>query len=171
LIDAPLPPYLDSIATRLRKDGYFESSTHQRPNHVLVNEYKPGEGIMPHEDGPVYNPITATVSLGSHTVLEIYKKNERGEKEASPSWRILQEPRSLLVTTGEMYVETLHGISERQTDEDLGPGTIVNWDFIGDKDDYASGSAERGTRTSLTLRDVTKVAKVGGALKFMTKRS
>lgn len=30
-----------------------------RPNHVLVNAYQPGQGIMPHEDGPLYHPAVA----------------------------------------------------------------------------------------------------------------
>ena len=171
LLDAPLPSYLKSIVVRLKESGYFKDSTHQLPNHVLVNEYKPGEGIMPHEDGPAYAPITATVSLGSHTVLEIYKKNEMGEREARPSWRILQEPRSLLVTTGDMYAQTLHGISEVVVDENLTPDEIANWDLIEDKGAYQSGAAERGTRISLTLRDVTRVAKLGGAMKFMSKKA
>ena len=75
------------------------------PNHVLVNEYTPGQGIMvcvcvcvcvcarvwtvhihcvihhysisftlcqPHEDGPLYSPTVATISLGSHTLLDFY---------------------------------------------------------------------------------------------------
>ena len=33
-------------------------------NHVLVNEYKPGDGIMPHTDGPAYVPIVATITTG-----------------------------------------------------------------------------------------------------------
>ncbi|KIW25018.1 uncharacterized protein PV07_10694 [Cladophialophora immunda] len=170
LLACPLPAYLDTIVARLEQGKYFENSTHKAPNHVLINEYKPGEGIMPHEDGPAYDPITATVSLGSHTVLEIYKKNEAGEREAKPTWRILQEPRSLLVTTGEMYVNTLHGISEIQTDENLDGKQIVNWDLLGDQRPYETGQARRQTRISLTLRDVIKVAKLGGALKFMNKR-
>ena len=32
------------------------------PNHVLVNEYLPGQGIMPHTDGPLFHPTIATVS-------------------------------------------------------------------------------------------------------------
>jgi len=171
LIDAPLPAYLDSIVTRLKDGKYFQESAHQAPNHALINEYERGQGIMPHEDGPAYNPVTATVSLGSHTVLDIYEKNEQGERESRPSWRILQEPRSLLVTTGDMYIETLHGISEIETDEDLNVESIVNWNELGNRAIYYSGSAQRHTRISLTLRDVIKVAKVGGAMKFMTKRS
>lgn len=171
LLSAPLPAYLAPIVARLRDEKYFENSPHKAPNHVLINEYNPGEGIMPHEDGPAYSPITATVSLGSHTVLEIYKKNGQGEREATPTWRILQEPRSLLVTTGDMYVNTLHGISELQGDENLNSRGIINWDLLQDSQPYQTGTAQRQTRISLTLRDVTKVAKLGGALKFMTKRS
>ena len=170
LLAAPLPAYLDFIVTRLRKEKYFTESPHKAPNHVLVNEYKPAEGIMPHEDGPAYSPITATVSLGSHTVLEVYKKHQDGEREAKPTWRILQEPRSLLVTSGDMYVNTLHGISELHTDDNLTRQEIVNWTLLGDHQTYESGQAERQTRISLTLRDVTKVAKLRGALKFMSKR-
>lgn len=169
LIAAPMPSFLDSIVRRLKEQGYFEGSTHKGPNHVLINEYKPGEGIMPHVDGPAYNPVTATVSLGSHTVLELYKKNEHGEREAVPTWRILQEPRSLLVTTGDMYVDTLHGISEITIDEALDSDHIINWDSLGNRTLFESGKSQRDTRTSLTLRDVTKVAKLGGALKFMKR--
>ena len=32
------------------------------PNHVLVNEYLPGQGIMPHTDGPLFHPTIATVN-------------------------------------------------------------------------------------------------------------
>jgi alkylated DNA repair protein alkB homolog 6 len=170
LLAAPLPAYLDSTVARLKADDYFKNSLHKGPNHVLINEYKPGEGIMPHEDGPAYNPITATVSLNGHTVLEIYKKNEHGEREALPTWRILQEPRSLLITTSDMYTSTLHGISELHTDEKLNGEEITNWDLLGDRQPYQSGQAHRQTRISLTLRDVTKVAKLGGALKFINKR-
>ena len=171
LLAAPLPKFLDQpVLQRFDEHKIFLDSPHHRPNHVLVNEYQTGEGIMPHEDGPAYHPITATVSLGGHTLLEIYKKNDQGEREAQPTWRILQEPRSLLVTTGEMYKETLHGISEIKVDENLDVEHIVNWDLLGDITPYQIGTAERQTRVSLTYRDVPKVAKLGGALKFMNKR-
>lgn len=32
-------------------------------NHVLVNEYQPGQGIMAHQDGPLYTPAVAILSL------------------------------------------------------------------------------------------------------------
>jgi alkylated DNA repair protein alkB family protein 6 len=60
LIDAPLPGWLDDpVVTRLLSlpvksgdhDNLFVSSPHARPNHVLINEYPPGVGIMPHQVG------------------------------------------------------------------------------------------------------------------------
>lgn len=171
LIAAPMPPFLSKVVLdRLAQTRLFKDSPHGAPNHCLVNEYQPGQGIMPHVDGPAYYPITATVSLASHTVLNIYKKNDQGEREATPTWHILQEPRSLLITTGDMYKDTLHGISEDDEDKDLGPETIVNWNKLGDKTPYEGGTAKRQNRLSLTYRDVLKVAKLGGAMKFMNKR-
>lgn len=171
LIAASLPGFLvKPIASRLQSMGLFSQSSHGGPNHVLVNEYQPGQGIMPHEDGPAYYPLTATVSLGSHTVLEIYKKNQQGEREPSPTWKILQEPRSLLVTSEDMYVNTLHSIADIEVDVDLGPATITNWHVLEDKRPYESGRFERRTRISLTYRDVQKVTNLGGALKFLGKK-
>jgi alkylated DNA repair protein alkB family protein 6 len=135
---------------------------------VLVNEYAPGEGIMPHEDGPAYSPVVATVSLGGAVVLDLYAKEEaRGcEKEdeegrCKPVWRILQEPGSLLVTVGEAYVTLLHGIAPVAVDEDLGPSTVANWSLLGDAGKFDGGRNVRETRTSLTYRDVLKVSKLG----------
>ena len=75
LLGAPLPAYLlNPITERFKHLGIFNDTPHQQPNHVLINEYKPGEGIMPHEDGGAYAPVVATVSLGSTLCLEISRK-------------------------------------------------------------------------------------------------
>lgn len=172
LIDTPMPGFLTkNILDKFSELQVFQQSPHKAPNHCLVNAYEPGQGIMAHVDGPAYAPITATVSLTSHTILNIYEKNEHGERAAAPKWRILQEPRSLLITTGDMYKDTLHGIDEIEKDENLGSGSIVNWSMLGDQTSFVQGSAERvGTRISLTYRDVLKVRKLGGVAKFMTKK-
>ncbi len=85
-------------------------------------------------------------------------------------WRILQEPRSLLITTGELYTECLHGIDEVKIDEGLRSDRIVNWDLLGDKEAFMEGSAARGTRISLTFRDVKKVQKLGKAFGALGRR-
>ena len=91
LLSASLPNWLSSLIPRMQSLGIWDTSPHKAPNHVLINEYNPNEGIMPHEDGPAYYPMVATVSLGAPVVLDIYEKGEGGR--AAPKWRILQEPR------------------------------------------------------------------------------
>ena len=142
-------------------------SPHHMPNHCLINEYLPGQGILPHEDGGAYWPVVATVTLGSHAVLDIYqKKGADGTRDEKPKWRILQERRSLLVSTKEMYTECLHGIEATESDEDL--DRCANWSAVEDKEAFV-GRVERGTRASLTFRDVLKVKKLGKGFGFLSK--
>lgn len=61
LLDAPLPAWLsEPVVERLlsipvsgseSSPNLFSSSPHRQPNHVLINEYPPGVGIMPHKVG------------------------------------------------------------------------------------------------------------------------
>ena len=161
----PLPEWLTHcVGPGFRDLGVFQKSPHGAANHVLVNQYKTGEGIMPHEDGLAYHPITATVSLGAPSVLDIYEKTPEGERQAQPGWRILQEERSLLVTSGGAYEQLMHGIAEVETDEELSRQTICNWNLLGDGDRFAKGSYARAERVSLTFRDVLKVSNLGNRL-------
>lgn len=126
---------------------------------------------MPHEDGAAYHPIVATVSLGGTLVLDVYEKSTRerstrkdGEEGQRRTWRILQEPRSLLLTTGAAYTDTLHGIKEVEEDVGLDEASVANWHLLGESRQAivdAGGKNERATRVSLTFRDVLKVSKVG----------
>ncbi|KAM5450947.1 hypothetical protein MaudCBS49596_004057 [Microsporum audouinii] len=180
LLASPLPDWLESpIASRFRDMEIFTDSPHKSPNHVLINEYRPGQGIMPHEDGAAYYPIVATVSLAAPIILDIYDKRQSDlsvemEEAVSgqrlPRYRILQERRSLLVTTGSLYSDYLHGIAERLSDDELGPETICNWGNLGDSHLFETGEYERQTRVSLTYRDVLKVSKLGNSIKFLSKR-
>ena len=106
------------------------------------------------------------MSLGSQIILDIKpkKNNTTCEKLGDGhGWRVLQEPRSLLITTGELYTDCLHGISEVKTDEDLNEKTIANWGLLGDRTTFAGGQAAREPRVSLTFRDVIRVKKLGKA--------
>ncbi|KAJ5219116.1 uncharacterized protein N7498_001215 [Penicillium cinerascens] len=187
LLASPLPSWLVSPVTepRLKELGIFNDAPHGAPNHVLVNEYNPGQGIMPHEDGAAYYPLVATVSLGAPIVLDIYKKNSQdandegkaggsasnmADHNRKPQYRILQERRSLLITRADLYTDYLHGIAETTKDEDLTADTICNWDLLREKNPYRAGWYQRETRTSLTYRDVLKVAKMGNSLKFLGGR-
>ncbi|KAH7162430.1 hypothetical protein B0J13DRAFT_10279 [Dactylonectria estremocensis] len=68
LLNAPLPPWLEApVISRLLslpfRQGYpghvFDKSPHKRPNHVLINEYPPGIGIMPHKMVLRIGPLSA----------------------------------------------------------------------------------------------------------------
>lgn len=135
---------------------------------MLINEYKPGEGIMPHEDGGAYAPVVATISLGGSLCLDVVlKPSSNSDNDAEESnnaynvpTRILQEPRSLLITTGDSYRGLMHGIDFIEVDENLSAETIANWGLLMAKEkiEEAGGRNVRETRVSLTYRDVLKVS-------------
>jgi len=132
---------------------------------------------MPHEDGDAYAPVVATVTVGAVGVLDVYGKGVEGDggeretgKKEGPRWRIVQEPRSLLVTGGELYTGYLHGIREVVVDEGLDEERVVNWGLLGDRGLFEGGRCVRGTRVSLTFRDVLRVKRVDGGLGFLGKR-
>ncbi|KZT00271.1 uncharacterized protein LAESUDRAFT_709093 [Laetiporus sulphureus 93-53] len=172
------------IVGRIAATGAFSESSHRRPNHIIVNEYLPGQGIMPHEDGPAYHPVVTTLSLGSHAVFHYYRykpsataaSEEEAEGESGkvidpePVLSVLLEPRSLVITTSSLYQTHLHGIeyvAEDAFHRTDGHTCIANVDLIADGAAKSTilrgGKLTRRTRYSLTCRDVEKVA---GGLPF-----
>lgn len=179
LLDSrPLPDWLETpIVSRILSipiaDGepnLFAGSPHGRPNHVLVNEYPTNTGIMPHKDGSAYYPVVCTVSLGSSLCLNLYQSKEDGALDPEPVGRILQEPRSLLITTADLYSDYLHGIESISADVDISEHTIANWGLLRSPL-FQDGLNQRQTRTSLTYRDVVKVSKLGNKLGSLFGRS
>ncbi|KAK3926196.1 Alpha-ketoglutarate-dependent dioxygenase alkB-like protein 6 [Frankliniella fusca] len=136
----------------------------KKANHVLVNEYLPGQGIMPHTDGPLFHPVITTISLGSHTVLNFYERldsdkvDEKDSQLPSNQQRkrvmsILLEPRSLLVVKDDLYHNHLHSIDETESDEIT--------DLTVNRGNMPIGEVlQRKTRISLTIRHVPKTSKV-----------
>jgi alkylated DNA repair protein alkB family protein 6 len=43
-----------------------------KANHILINKYEVGVGIMPHKDGPLYNPYVVILSIGSDSFFNFY---------------------------------------------------------------------------------------------------
>jgi alkylated DNA repair protein alkB family protein 6 len=167
-----MPPWLTNpVVDRISSLGIFQDAPHGI-NHCLINEYLPGQGIMPHEDGDAYFPVVATVSLGGSLVLDVTEKRKIDDGSASEGraepkrWRVLQEPRSLLLTIDSGYSDTLHGIAETTEDSNLGPETVANWSLLGDRETIEAngGRNARSDRVSLTYRDVKKVSNVASKL-------
>ncbi|KAL1742063.1 hypothetical protein HDZ31DRAFT_44085 [Schizophyllum fasciatum] len=137
LLAKELPVFVSSypdIISRLKATGAFEGSPHGQPNHIIMNEYLPGQGIMPHEDGPAYHPVVATISLGGHAVFHYYRYAPDASTDGEPApegnydspahashgrridpkpvLTVLLEPRSVVITTGTLYKTHLHGIRD-----------------------------------------------------------
>lgn len=102
--------------------------------------------------------------------MDIYECNEDGTRQNTPMTRILQEPRSLLITTDKVYVEHLHGIADITTDKHLDSTSVSNWSLLRSPELVVDGKIERETRTSLTYRDVIKVSKLGKKFAMIGRR-
>lgn len=62
-----LPEFLQILVGRLVAAGVYAPEA--APNHCLINEYTGGSGIPAHDDGPLYIPPVATISLGGDAVI------------------------------------------------------------------------------------------------------
>lgn len=138
---------------------------------------------MPHEDGVAYAPVVATVSLGSALCLALTPKptdatpdapgmSEEPKTRYNIPTRILQEPRSLLITTGTAYQDLLHAIDPTEVDQNLNAETVANWALLGDCKVFEENEGRniRETRISLTYRDVLKVSSAASKVFGLGKR-
>lgn len=104
------------------KEGEESLAVHVQPehfeaNHVLLNRYSPGQGIMPHLDGSSYSPLVVILSLGSALPIHFWRKTTRGRLTAENAVHtVYLEPRSLFLFSKELYHEFMHGISETSED-------------------------------------------------------
>ena len=74
---SPAHRWLEPLLQRLAVDTQV-FGPEQAPNHVLLNAYGPGQGIMPHQDGPLYHPGVCILSLSSPTVMHFTRKGMQG---------------------------------------------------------------------------------------------
>uniref|UniRef100_A0A2A4JNU8 Fe2OG dioxygenase domain-containing protein n=1 Tax=Heliothis virescens TaxID=7102 RepID=A0A2A4JNU8_HELVI len=128
MIAETIPPWLDKYLEKIHGLNVMEG---KRPNHVLVNEYLPGQGIMPHLDGSLFYPTITTISVGSHIVLNFLEPTEDNTINTDPVFSFLLEPRSLLILQDKLYTQYLHCIEELK--EDLLDESIVNINMCSDK--------------------------------------
>ncbi|XP_054710568.1 alpha-ketoglutarate-dependent dioxygenase alkB homolog 6-like [Uloborus diversus] len=160
MIQEELPKWLCNVIDKISDLNIFGEKV---PNHVLVNEYLPGQGIMPHEDGPLFYPTIATVNIGSHTVLDYYEKintEECSEAKLETGHNkkhigsLLLERCSLLLVQDNLYQEYLHGIQERTVDSIT--ENIKNLDSVSADEGQ---ELNRDSRISLTIRHVPHTVK------------
>ena len=103
-----LPEWLKRLSHKLHEDKHMPEVADQ----VIVNEYKPGQGISSHIDcEPCFEDTIVSLSLGSGCVMNFTHKFDKTKK--IPVWLA---PRSLVILSGEARHAWLHGIAARKTD-------------------------------------------------------
>lgn len=144
-----------------------------RANHVLVNHYEPGQGILPHTDGPAYSPWAAILSLGSAAVFDFWRDHAHAASGMLPALSLLLPPRSLLIFSEDAYQKHLHGLADRSCDTLEG---IANASLVADADGLnggvaswrrqlqSDGSLRREERYSLTIRHVPHTPEGNGSI-------
>jgi alkylated DNA repair dioxygenase AlkB len=123
----PLPEWAQALAARLVSDRHMPIV----PDQLIVNEYKPGQGITPHVDCvSCFGPVVCSISLGSQCVMELSSVREDSAEA------LLLNRRSLVVLAGDSRRAWRHAIPSRKGDR-------VNGQVL-----------PRGRRVSLTFRTV-----------------
>lgn len=154
MIAESIPNHIQKYIDKVNETGIFPPKS--LANHVLLNEYKQGEGILSHFDGPLFFPTITTLSIGSHAVLEFNKPPTEDNFQQQTEFKLLVEPRSLLILKDDLYSFYMHSISEI-CEDDLSDELISN----------CKNTKEvlvRSTRYSLTIRNVPNTSKL--KLKF-----
>jgi alkylated DNA repair protein alkB family protein 6 len=168
LVASPLPHWTQRLVVAAAAKAGFDPS--RPPNHALVNRYKPGEGILPHEDGPAYEPKVAIVSLGSPAVLRFWRRRRREGNNSGaggvpvpgadpPDASVMLEHRSLVVFGGEAYSGCYHGIEACEAE-------TIDASVLNPPPQAAAAVAAAATTTVTT----TSVPRQGDRISFTIRR-
>jgi alkylated DNA repair protein alkB family protein 6 len=82
-VTEPLPVWARAVVDALfarrvfseTRDETNEKSSDAPPNHVLVNEYRAPAGIFPHNDGGVYAPKVAILTLEGDALIDFWEND------------------------------------------------------------------------------------------------
>lgn len=122
-----LPDWAQSLANKFSADGL----TAKVPDQVIVNEYKPGQGITSHIDCvPCFGNTIISLSLGSSCVMDLTHSLTK-EKVS-----LFLLPGSVLVLQREARYDWEHSIAPRK------------------KDKYQGKHFVRSRRLSVTFREI-----------------
>jgi len=122
-----LPAWAGSLAHNL----FNRRLVSELPDQVIINEYKPGQGIANHVDcEPCFGDSIVSLSLGSVCIMNLINLETKEKIE------IVLEPRSAIVIKSESRYKWSHGIPPRLAD-------TINGQYI-----------HRKLRLSMTFRKV-----------------
>lgn len=140
-----LPFWMSPILMRLQLANVFDAE--HLPNHCLMNDYEPGMGLNAHQDGPLYVPRVAILSLSSGCLFEFCSL---ASDDVVMSCYV--PARSLLVFDQDAYLKVRHRVPFSRLDK-IEPHCVN-----ADGSELCVGDVfERGRRVSLTMRCVKDV--------------
>lgn len=135
----PLLAFLPSILPPPLRRSFADAST---PRQIIVNLYRPGEGITPHIDLPDrYADLIVGVSLVSSAVMEFSREGEA---------------HAVLLRPGDCYV--LHGEARYGWEHSI-PARLVD---LVENDEGELVQLKRRTRISITFRRMKAGADIVG---------
>lgn len=113
-----MPYWINELCKKL----YSESIFIEKPDQVIINEYMPGQGIVPHIDCVTcFEGVICSLSLASGCVMNL-------------SWGDIKrcinlEPRSLLILKDDARYKWKHGIAARKSDNGVRRGRRISLTF------------------------------------------
>jgi len=107
-----LPSWANAVCARLVRQNIFAVE----PDQLIVNEYRPGQGIAAHTDRDCFGPVVASLSLGGDCMMKILP---RAKCKAS-AFEIVLRRRSLVVFQEASRERWQHAIAPRKNDQQNG---------------------------------------------------
>ena len=107
----PLPGWITKIAEHLCNETELFDRI---PDQVIVNEYKPGQGIALHADKDCFGATVATISLGDDWEMKFRPVKESSDEDKS----IMLQRGSALILTDDARFQWMHGIDKRKIERD-----------------------------------------------------
>jgi alkylated DNA repair protein alkB family protein 6 len=148
-----LPPCMQDTLQQITLSGIFPVG--REPNHILLNSYSRGQGISGHQDGPLYSPTVAILTLSGPSMLQFWDDRSAALEWEPPAASIMCMPNSLVIFEEEAYSAYWHGISKTNFDT-LAEHTMNLAALPGDPK-MGDRVHRAGRRISLTMRHVACV--------------
>jgi alkylated DNA repair dioxygenase AlkB len=86
VLDGKIPAHLDWLCAKLVAGNY----TPVKPDSITINEYYPGQAIIPHIDPPACGPVITVLSLRSDATMVFTKKGEENLTIELPARSLVQ---------------------------------------------------------------------------------
>jgi alkylated DNA repair dioxygenase AlkB len=117
----PIPDWCGFLINRLLENCILSAI----PDQLIVNEYKPGQGIFPHvDDVRSFEDGIVSLSLGSEVMMDFVDNQDTSIKK-----EVALKRRSVISLHGDARYNWRHGIAARKSDYGIKRGRRVSLTF------------------------------------------